>query len=263
MSNVLEEICARKKEHVEQQKAILSLDQLKEKIEAAPTIISFYDAIEEKKKRGEPALISELKKASPSKGLIRADFNPEAIAKAYESGGATCLSILTDTPYFQGEDAYLEEVKSFSPLPVLRKDFMVDPYQIYESRVLGADCILLIMAALSDELAAKLYALATELSMAVLVEVHNKEELERTSKFSPRMIGVNCRNLKTLDVDLQVSFDLLTNMTQNTIKIAESGIYTHSDLKKLFESGYDGFLVGESLMRQENIEQAVRDLLSP
>lgn len=259
--NVLFEICAKKKKHVEERKATYSIDLIKQKLKDAPKIHPFYDSIKHKIKEKAPALISELKKASPSKGLIREDFNPKQIAKAYQTGGAACLSILTDTPYFQGKDDYLKEVRSVSTLPILRKDFMVDAYQIYESRMIGADCILIIMAALSDQEAETFYNIATDLGMAALIEIHNTEELDRALKFSPRMIGVNCRNLKTLNVDLNISFELLSNIPQDCIKIAESGIYTHSDLKKLFDNGYDAFLVGESLMRQNNIEEAVKKLL--
>jgi len=207
------------------------------------------------------ALIAEVKKASPSKGIIRADFDPVNIAVSYENAGANCISVLTDEPYFQGHDDYLKAVKNSVTIPVLRKDFMIDPYQIYESRVLGADCILLIMAALSDDLACELYETALSLNLDVLVEVHDLEELERAAKLNPMMIGVNNRNLKTLQVDINTSFDLLINIPDNCMKISESGIATHDDLMRLHKSGYKGFLVGESLMRENDIEAALKNLI--
>lgn len=257
--NKLDEICAAKRVHVTNQKTKVSLADLKSKIADAPSPRGFIRALRAK---GSPALIAEVKKASPSKGLIRKDFDPAAIAKAYERAGASCISVLTDTPYFQGCDDDLRTVRGAATLPLLRKDFMVDAYQIYESRALGADCVLLIMAALDDSLAAEMHLLAGELGMDVLVEVHDKTELGRALALNPAMVGVNSRNLKTLAVDIQTAHDLASAIPKSTLAVAESGIATHDDIKALQSSGYSAFLVGESLMRQENIEEAVKKLLT-
>ncbi len=256
--NTLDKICAKKAEHVAHQKSITTLNDLKYRASDMPLPYGFVNAI---KRKTTPALIAEVKKASPSKGLIRADFDPVSIAKIYKDNGASCISVLTDEPYFQGKDEYMVAVKKAVDIPVLRKDFMIDPYQIYESRILGADCILLIMAALNDQLALELYQTARYLNMDVLVEVHNLEELERAARLSPMMIGINNRNLKTLDVDVNTSFDLLPHIPDTCVKIAESGIADHKTITGLHTCGYNGFLVGESLMRQDDIAAAMRDLL--
>ncbi len=260
-ANVLDKICAQTRQEVERRESAVTLETVKKLAGQASPPRGFEGALRAKKEKGEPALIAEVKKASPSKGLIRADFNPAEIAKAYETGGATCLSVLTDIPYFQGHDDYLKAARAACSLPVLRKDFMLAPYQIYESRALGADCILLIMAALDDQQARMLQDLAKDLGMSVLVEVHDAQELERAIAIESSMIGVNARNLKTLEVDLQTAFDLAEKIPSSAIKIAESGIYSHDDLRALQAAGYSAFLVGESLMRQENIEAATRALL--
>lgn len=256
--SVLDQICARKQEHIRIKKAQTPLAALEQKIEQQEPPRGFITAIRERS----PALIAEVKKASPSKGVIRDDFDPVAIAEAYKRAGATCLSVLTDEPYFQGNDEYLVNVKNAVPLPLLRKDFMLDPYQIYESRALGADCVLLIMAALSDSQAGDLYRLAVELGMDVLVEIHDADELNRALAIDAAMIGINNRNLKTLEVDIGTSRRLAPLFPNSTIKIAESGIETHEQLTCLHSLGFHGFLVGESLMRQENIELAARKLLT-
>ncbi|GJL84837.1 MAG: indole-3-glycerol phosphate synthase [Micavibrio sp.] len=257
--NKLDEICARKKEHVRSKKAETSVDGLRYTIGDLPPPRGFIGTIIE---RGAPALIAEVKKASPSKGIIRENFDPVEIAKSYERAGAACVSVLTDEPYFQGQDSYLVQIKDAIALPVLRKDFMIDPYQIYESRALGADCVLLIMAALDDSLAQELYDLASELGMDVLVEIHDEPELQRALKLNPEMIGVNSRNLKTLEVDIQTAHDLAPPIPDTTLKIAESGIGSNQDIKALQNSGYSAFLVGESLMRQDDIEAATRNLIT-
>jgi len=261
MSNTLNEICARKAEHVAAMKAQTPLAEIKAHMNEAEAPRGFINALRTRTAQNKPALIAEIKKASPSKGIIRDDFDPATLAKAYEDGGASCLSVLTDEPYFQGHDAYLGQAKTACALPALRKDFMVDEYQIYESRAMGADCILLIMAALSDDMAMRLYNLAGELGMDALIETHDAEELERAATLNPALIGVNSRNLKTLDVNTQTAFDLLPQIPNGALKVAESGIGNHETLKALHTAGYGCFLVGESLMRQDDVTRATRALL--
>lgn len=259
MSSVLQEICDRKAEHVRRQKNKISLSTLESYTEEVEQPRGFISALES---TDGPALIAEVKKASPSKGLIREDFDPKQIARIYEDNGASCISTLTDEPYFQGADEYLKQVKAEVSIPVLRKDFMIDPYQITESRALGADCILIIMAALSDAQASELYKAAESYGMDVLVEVHNEEELDRSLALNPAMIGVNNRNLKTLDVDVQTSFDLLNKIPDNTLKVAESGLSDAETINKLHDAGYKAFLIGESLMRHDDIAEKIH-LLFP
>jgi indole-3-glycerol phosphate synthase len=258
---VLDQICNKTRAEVARRIAACPLETVIEKAKAASKPRGFEQALRQKSGSGDPALIAEVKKASPSKGIIRTDFNPAEIAQSYERGGASCLSVLTDIPYFQGHDSYLEAARGASTLPVLRKDFMLEPYQIYESRALGADCVLLIMAALDDSMAASLQGIARDLGMSVLVEVHDAQELSRAVDIGATMIGVNARNLKTLVVDTQTSLDLADKIPDTALKIAESGIHSADDLQRLQQAGYQAFLVGESLMRQENIESATRLLL--
>lgn len=259
--NTLEKICDDKRAHIRRNEHFIPqiIHEDRAKLQSPP--VGFCDAIHAKRALNEPALIAEVKKASPSKGIIRPDFDPVKISLAYEHAGATCVSVLTDQPYFKGTDADLESVKASVRLPVIRKDFILTPYQVIESRALGADCILLIMAALDDSTAKDLYHYAVSLDMDVLIEIHDEAELERALRLDPMMIGVNARNLKSLDVNLQTAFDLVHKIPPYVIRVAESGISTHAQLQSLFEAGYDAFLVGESLMRETDIAAAVRKLL--
>ena len=262
MTDTLTEICTRKREHIARQKTAVSEQDLYHMALATTPPRGFHRALKTTITDGRTGLIAEIKKASPSRGVIREDFNVESLAAAYEHGGATCLSVLTDIPYFQGADAYLAAARGASKLPVLRKDFMLDPYQILESRALGADCILLIMAALSDTLAAELEALSLELGMDVLVETHDAMEVERALKLRSTLIGINNRNLKTLEVTLTTSEALRPLIPDHYTLIGESGIAAASDIARLRTIGIHGFLVGESLMRQADVALATRRLLS-
>ena len=259
--NKLEEICAAKRDHVRQQQAIGSAAALRDDIEHQTPPRGFITSIREKSVDGF-ALIAEIKKASPSKGLIREDFDPPAHARAYQAGGAACLSVLTDQPYFQGADDYLVTARTAVNLPCLRKDFMVDPWQVAESRALGADAILIIMAVLDDSLAAEIEAEALSLGMDALIEVHDEAELERALKLQSPLLGINNRNLKTFETSLDQTERLAKLVPDNRIMVSESGIFTHDDCQRLSGSGARAFLVGESLMRQANVESATRQLLT-
>ena len=256
---ILEQICDKKRIHVETQKANAPLEHLKQKITQAPQPRGFLDNL---KANAPCAIIAEVKKASPSKGLLSNNFDPANIATNYESAGAACISTLTDEPYFQGQDKDLTTVINNTSIPILRKDFIIDEYQIYESRALGADCILLIMAALNDDQAQSFYTLARDLNIDVLVEIHDEYELERTLKFNPKLIGINNRNLKTLDVTLETSFTLAEEMPDTVFKISESGITGIDDIKALQSAGFQGFLIGETLMRQENPQKTLKNWLT-
>ena len=262
MPDILQNICKVKRGEVQNRKNIISMSEMISRAKDGLAVRDFTAALKARRREGKYGLIAEIKKASPSKGVIRSNFNPMAIAKAYEAGGAACLSVLTDKPFFQGADEFLIDARNATQLPVLRKDFMLDPFQIYESRSLGADCVLLIMAALSDNEAISLEALAHELGMAVLVEVHNAIELDRTARLSSPLIGINNRNLKTLKVDINTTIELSKSIGPNKLLISESGLFSPDDLARMSDVGANCFLIGESLMSQEDVEAATLRLLN-
>lgn len=261
MSDVLQEICLDKRVHIEGQRLIRPIEQLERDILNADPPKGFKQALLRTAEEGRHALIAEIKKASPSKGLIREDFHPELLAMDYLEGGASCLSVLTDKPYFQGDDQFLVQARKASGLPCLRKDFMLDEYQIFEARALGADCILLIMAALELTTARSLAKSSHALGMDVLIEVHNQAELEDALYVDADMIGVNNRNLKTLEIDLATTEALAPQVPDECLLVAESGIYSNADIKRMASAGAQAFLVGESLMRQDDLVIATRELL--
>jgi len=261
MSDVLARICADKRTHIARCKSARSLEAVIQAAKQASPTRGFAARLEAAAVVGY-GLIAEIKKASPSKGLIRADFHPPALARAYANGGAACLSVLTDGPYFQGADEYLTAAHDAVALPVLRKDFLLEPYQVVEARSLGADAVLVIMAAVSDSQAAELVAAAREFGMDALIEVHDRAELERAVRLDARLIGINNRNLKTLKVDLAVTESLSAHLPAGWLAISESGLYSHDDLARMAGVGVRCFLVGESLMRQADVETATRTLLA-
>ena len=252
MSNILEKILARKAQEIAARSARTDIQALIKAMAAAPAVRDFAGALESRIHAGRPAVIAEIKKASPSKGLLRADFRPADIALSYERGGAACLSVLTDMDFFQGADAHLQQARAACGLPVLRKDFVLDPYQVYEARVLGADCILLIVAALDDARLHALAALAQDVGMDVLVEVHDARELTRALALNTRLIGINNRNLSTFETTLATTLDLLQHIPDNRRVVTESGIHTRADVARMRAQGVQAFLVGEAFMRADD-----------
>ena len=256
MTDILAEICARKREDLKAVQASAPLNGVIAAARQASPARGFAKALRTKHSAGQFALIAEIKRASPSGGMIRPKFDPPEIARAYERAGAACLSVLTDGPYFQGSVADLQAARAACSLPVLRKDFMIDPYQIVEARAIGADCILLIMAALDDSQAAELEDTALEFGLDVLVEIHDRVELDRALKLKTPLLGINNRNLKTLVTDLGTTIELARHVPSDRVLVSESGLKTHTDLQRMAEAGARSFLVGESLLRQDDVTRA-------
>ena len=252
MIDILQRILARKSEEVAERMAALPLAELSARLAGLPETRGFAAAIEARIDAGLAAVIAEVKKASPSRGVIRADFHPAEIARSYEAAGAACLSVLTDRDFFQGSEEYLQQARAACSLPLLRKDFIIDPYQVYEARVMGADCVLLIVAALDDAQLLELSLLAAELDLDVLCEVHDAEELERALALPVPLIGVNNRNLRTFQTSLETSLELQGLIEYDRILVSESGIHTPADVARLREAGIHAFLVGEAFMRAED-----------
>jgi len=259
---ILKKIIDRKREEVAERSAKVSIAMLKEQIKTASAPRGFVRAMEAKLAAGQSAVIAEIKKASPSKGVIREDFHPAEIAASYERGGAACLSVLTDADFFHGCEAYLQQARAACSLPVIRKDFIVDPYQVYEARAIGADCILLIAAALNDTDMASLNSLAAELGLDVLIEVHNAEELARTLPLGNRLVGINNRNLHNFETTLQTTFDLLADIGSEFLVVTESSIHTAVDVAAMRSKGVNAFLVGEAFMRAEEPGAKLAELFS-
>lgn len=262
MSDILNTILARKAEEIQQRSRVRPLADLRARATSQPPPRGFVDAIKRKRLAGDAAVIAEVKKASPSKGLIRADFDPAAIARSYEAGGAACLSVLTDVDFFQGSNLFLGLARAACALPALRKDFTIDPYQVYEARMIGADAILLIVAALEDGPMIEMAGIAMELGMDVLVEVHDIDELERALQTDCELIGVNNRNLRSFEVSLDTTLALKEAVPRDRILVTESGIATRADVARMREAGIDTFLVGESFMREREPGDALQRMFA-
>ena len=258
--DILQRILTRKLEEIRERSARLSISELGDRVVGAPSPRGFVRAIETCLAADRSAVIAEIKKASPSKGVLREDFHPAEIAASYQRGGAACLSVLTDADFFQGSEAYLKQAKAACDLPVLRKDFIIDPYQVYEARVIGADCILLIVAALDDAMLRELSQLAVHLDMDVLVEVHDADELERALALPVKLIGINNRNLRTFETRLQTTLDLLRDIPVDRVVVTESGIHTSQDVALMRQHRVQAFLVGEAFMRAPDPGEALQAL---
>ena len=257
---VLDRILAHKREEVADRRRSKPLSTLMDAARTASSVRGFTAALVARIEGGEPAVIAEVKKASPSKGVIRKDFDPIAIARSYAAAGAACLSVLTDETYFQGHDRYLVDARTATRLPALRKDFVVDPYQIFEARVLGADCVLLIVAALEPKLLQECHACAVDLGLDVLIEVHDKPELDAALRLSPKLVGINNRDLRTFDTRLSTTYDLLPEIPNDTVVVTESGIHDRAQVADLRARGVNAFLVGEAFMRDPEPGAALRRL---
>ena len=260
--DILQKILARKVDEVATCAARVPLSAVREQAAVADAPRGFIAALERRIATGQAGVIAEIKKASPSKGVLREHFDPPAIARSYAKGGAACLSVLTDVDFFQGADEYLRQARAACELPVLRKDFMIDPYQVYEARALGADCILLIVAALADAQLAELAALAAQLDMDVLVEVHDADELQRALRLPCRMIGINNRNLRTFELRLETTLGLLKQIPDDRLIVTESGIHTRADVALMRDHNVHAFLVGESFMRADDPGQKLAELFA-
>jgi indole-3-glycerol phosphate synthase len=260
--DILKKIMRRKHEEIRERAARTSLHRLADGMEALDPPRGFVAALEAKIEAGQPGVIAEIKKASPSKGVLRKDFHPEEIAESYRQGGAACLSVLTDVDFFQGDDAYLQQARAASGLPVLRKDFVIDPYQVYEARRIGADCILLIVACLTDTQLRELNGLAHHLGMDVLIEVHDADEMERALHVDNRLIGINNRNLRTFEVSLDTTLGLLGGIPRDRLVVTESGIHTSDDVQLMRSAGVHAFLVGEAFMRASDPGMRLAELFA-
>ncbi len=260
--DILKKIVARKVEEIAERSSKVSIDALKAQLDGASPPRGFVAAIKAKITAGQAGVIAEIKKASPSKGVMRENFIPEQIAKSYEKGGAACLSVLTDVDFFQGGDEYLKQARAACSLPVIRKDFIIDPYQVVEARVMGADCILLIAACLEDEQMKSLAELANSLGMDVLIEVHDEEELQRSLPLNQALVGINNRNLRTFEVSLDTTLRMLEQIPADRIVVTESGIHSPEDVKLMREHSVNAFLVGEAFMRAEEPGERLAELFS-
>lgn len=258
--DILKKIIKRKEQEIDARVKIKSIEQVIELAKDASPVRGFVDSMKARLANNEPAIIAEIKKASPSKGLIREDFHPDEIAKSYEKGGASCISVLTDIDFFQGSDTYLKQARAACKLPVIRKDFIIDPYQVYESRMMGADCILLIVAVLDNMKLNQLYSLARALSMDVLIEVHDEEELLRSLPLDADLVGINNRNLRNFDTSLHTTIDLLPQIPEGRIVVTESGIHNSEDITLMRENNVNAFLVGEAFMRADDPGDALKTL---